>query len=201
MKIILDKFKQYYPEFNYKEKILSLTGKIPVSEFVGLRLLIKIYRLDVKDIRVNWQVVKVRSEELVNMSITQIKSKIEELNNNLDYLLEQKEQAFSMTQPKATQLKEISVIGGKRESIYDKYVIKNEKLDPAIDFLQNQIKLLENYLNKELKRISKYDEWEQKVIYLREAGNTWLYIACNTPFSVRTCQRIYSKYTKKRDVY
>jgi hypothetical protein len=143
----------------------------------------------------------VRSEELVNMSITQIKSKIEELNNNLDYLLEQKEQVFSMTQPKATQLKEVSVIGGKRESIYDKYVIKNEKLDPAIDFLQNQIKLLENYLNKELKRISKYDEWEQKVIYLREAGNTWLYIACNTPFSVRTCQRIYSKYTKKRDVY
>lgn len=142
-----------------------------------------------------------RSEELVNMSITQIKSKIEELNNNLDYLLEQKEQAYLMTQPKATQLKEISVIGGKRESIYDKYVIKNEKLDPAIDFLQNQIKLLENYLNKELKRISKYDEWEQKVIYLREAGNTWLYIACNTPFSVRTCQRIYSKYTNKRDVY
>lgn len=54
MKIILDKFKEYYPEFNYKEKILYLSGKIPVSEFMGLRLLIKMYRLDVKDIRVNW---------------------------------------------------------------------------------------------------------------------------------------------------
>ena len=140
-------------------------------------------------------------EELLNMSITQIKSKIEELNNNLEYLLEEKEQAFLMTQPKATQLKEVSVLGGKRESIYDKYVIKNEKLDPAIDFVQNKIKMLEDYLNKELERINKYDEWEQKVIYLRSSGKTWLYIACNTPFSIRTCQRIYSKYTKKRDIY
>jgi hypothetical protein len=146
-------------------------------------------------------VVTLDKEELLNMSITQIKSKIEELNNNLEYLLEEKEQAFLMTQPKATQLKEVSVLGGKRESIYDKYVIKNEKLDPAIDFVQNKIKMLEDYLNKELERINKYDEWEQKVIYLRSSGKTWLYIACNTPFSIRTCQRIYSKYTKKRDIY
>jgi hypothetical protein len=146
-------------------------------------------------------VVKLNKEDLLNMSITQIKSKIEELNNNLEYLLEKKEQAFLMTQPKATQLKEVSVLGGKRESIYDKYVIKNEKLDPAIDFVQDEIRLLEDYLNKELERINKYNEWEQKVIYLKESGKTWLYIACNTPFSISTCQRIYKKYTKKRDVY
>ena len=139
-------------------------------------------------------------EDLVNMSITQIKSKIEELNNNLDYLLEKKEQAFLMTQPKATQLKEVSVLGGKRESVYDKYVIKNEKLDPAIEFIQEEIRLLEDYLNRELERINKYDEWKQKVIYLRESGKTWLYIACNTPFSEKTCRRIYRAYKNKRDV-
>ena len=134
------------------------------------------------------------------MSITQIKSKIEELNNNLNYLLEKKEQAFLMTQPKAMQLKEVCVVGGSRESVFDKYVIKNERLDPAIDFLQDEIRLLEDYLNRELERINKYDEWEQKVIYLKESGKTWLYIACNTPFSVRTCQRIYKKYTGKRAI-
>ena len=141
------------------------------------------------------------ADELLNMSITQIKSKIEELNNNLNYLLEKKEQAFLMTQPKATQLKEVSVLGGKRESIYDKYVIKNEKLDPAIEFVQEEIKLLEDYLNRELERINKYDEWKQKVIYLRESGKTWLYIACNTPFSEKTCRRIYRAYKNKRDVH
>lgn len=140
-------------------------------------------------------------DDITNMSITQLKSKIEELNNNLNYLLEKKEQAFLMTQPKSSQLKEVSVLGGTRESIYDKYVIKNEKLDAAIDFVQDEIRLLENYLNKELERINKYDEWEQKVIYLKESGKTWLYIACNTPFSIRTCQRIYSKHIKKRDIH
>jgi hypothetical protein len=139
-------------------------------------------------------------EELLNMSITQLKSKIEELNNNLNYLLEKKEQAFLMTQPKARQLKEICVVGGTRENLYDKYVIKNEQLDPAIEFVQDEIKLLEDYLNRELERINKYDEWEQKVIYLRDTGKTWLYIACNTPFSIRTCQRIYKKYTGKRTI-
>ena len=141
------------------------------------------------------------NEDILNMSITQIKSKIEELNNNLNYLLEKKEQAFLMTQPKATQLKEVSVLGGTRESVYDKYVIKNEKLDPAIDLIQNEIRLLEDYLNKELERINKYDEWKQKVIFLRESGKTWLYIACNTPFSEKTCRRIYRAYKNKRDVY
>jgi cell division protein FtsB len=139
-------------------------------------------------------------EELLNMSITQIKSKIEELENNLNYLLEKKQQAFSMTQPKASQLKEVRVVGGTRENLYDKYVIKNEKLDPAINFVQEEIKLLEDYLNRELERINKYDEWEQKVIYLKEEGKTWLYIACNTPFSIRTCQRIYKRYTGKREI-
>jgi hypothetical protein len=54
MKIILDKIKRYYPEYDIKDKILYLKGKIPVNEFLGLRLMIKNYRLDVKDIRVNW---------------------------------------------------------------------------------------------------------------------------------------------------
>lgn len=139
-------------------------------------------------------------EELLNMNITQLKSKIEELENNLNYLLEKKQQAFNLTQPKASQLKEVCVVGGTRENLYDKYVIKNEKLDPAIEFVQEEIALLEKYLNKELERIDKYDEWEQKVIYLKEEGKTWLYIACNTPFSIRTCQRIYRRYTNKRNI-
>jgi len=53
-KIILDKFKRYYPEYDIKDKVLYLKGKIPVNEFLGLRLMIKIHKLDVKDIRVNW---------------------------------------------------------------------------------------------------------------------------------------------------
>jgi hypothetical protein len=54
MKIILDKFEKYVPEYDAKEKILYLKGKMPVREFMGLKWLIKVYRLDIKDIRLNW---------------------------------------------------------------------------------------------------------------------------------------------------
>lgn len=142
----------------------------------------------------------IKKYDIESMSITDIKSKIEELQNKLDFFLQKKEQAFLLTQPKTNKLKEVSVEGGKRVNLYDKYVMTSEELDPVIDFLQDEMKLLEDFLNKELERIDKYDEWEQKVIYLREEGKTWLYIACNTPFSIRTCQRIYRRYTNKRSV-
>ena len=50
MKLILDKFQKYYPEYDAKDKELTLSGSIPVSEFLELKLLIKIYSLDIKNI-------------------------------------------------------------------------------------------------------------------------------------------------------
>lgn len=138
--------------------------------------------------------------EIDNMNILEIKSRIEELNNKLEFFLNKKEQAFELTQPKAKELKAVMVDGGSRTNLFDKYVMVDEELDPIIDFLQEEINLCELYLKKELERINKYDEWEQKVIFMKQEGKTWLYIACNTPFSVRTCQRIYRKYLKKRDI-
>ena len=50
MEIILNKFQKYYPEYDAKEKELTLYGSIPVSEFLELKLLIKTYNLDIKNI-------------------------------------------------------------------------------------------------------------------------------------------------------
>ena len=148
----------------------------------------------------NGLIEEILNEDITELSLKQIKSRIEELNNKLNTLLEKKDQAYRMTQPKAKPLKEINVQGGTRQDRFSEYVIKAEKLDALIDLLQDEIRLLEDYLNKELERINKYDEWEQKVIYLRDDGKSWDYIACNTPFSKRTCQRIYKNYTGKREI-
>lgn len=53
MKVILELYKEYYPSYNVRHKILSLYGKIPVREFVALKELLKSVREEVKDIRVN----------------------------------------------------------------------------------------------------------------------------------------------------
>ena len=54
MKLILDKFEKYCPEYDVKDKILFLKGKIPINKWIELRLLIKMYNLEIDDIRLNW---------------------------------------------------------------------------------------------------------------------------------------------------
>ena len=54
MKLILNKFKKYYATYDEKNKILYLQGKIPIKEWIELRLLIKMYNIELNDIRLNW---------------------------------------------------------------------------------------------------------------------------------------------------
>lgn len=54
MKLILDKFKQYYPRYDVKNKVLYLHGKVYVKHLVALKELLKSINEEVKDIRINW---------------------------------------------------------------------------------------------------------------------------------------------------
>ncbi len=54
MKLILDKFKKYYATYDARTKTLTLQGKIPIKEWIELRLLIKMYNIELNDIRLNW---------------------------------------------------------------------------------------------------------------------------------------------------
>ena len=53
MELIKMMFEKYYPEYDIKDKILFLTGKIPVREFKVLRYYIERIKEEVRDIRVN----------------------------------------------------------------------------------------------------------------------------------------------------
>jgi hypothetical protein len=53
MQIILNRFKKYYPEYDAKDKELHLYGKIPMEEWIELRLLIKVYNIELNNLRVN----------------------------------------------------------------------------------------------------------------------------------------------------
>ena len=136
-----------------------------------------------------------------NLTIVKAKSKREQLENELDLRLKEKELIFNKTQPKSKELIGEVVNGGnKRVDKFANYVIKDEELDNIIDLLQEEIKIYDEYICKELERLNKYNEWEQKVIMYRESKNSWLWIACHTPFSISTCKRIYRKYKNVRNV-
>ena len=46
-------FKKYYPEYDVKNKILFLQGKVPMKILLEIKYLRTLYRLDIQDIRIN----------------------------------------------------------------------------------------------------------------------------------------------------
>ena len=47
------RFRKYYPEYDEKEKTLTLKGKVPVKTLMEIKFLRLIYKLDIKDIKIN----------------------------------------------------------------------------------------------------------------------------------------------------
>lgn len=144
--------------------------------------------------------------DIRELSLFQIECKIEQLHNAAAFYMDKLEYIKSFERPRSSQLKEIMAHGGDATSPYDKYLTKiqeaeeNDYINKLRD-LKTEIKLLKNYLERQKEIISKYDDKKQKIIYLKEKGNTWLYIANKVNYSIRQCQRIYNEYadTRKKD--
>ena len=140
------------------------------------------------------------------LTIKEANNRIEYIDNQLDYYLYKKEQAFNKTQPKATNITD----DVKGTNVVDKnmeYVIVCEELDPIIDSLQEEKKLLLDFIDKELIRLKKYKDLEQLVIYYKEQyipkGSeeiTWYFISRKVYASESTCRRIYKRYKKQRNI-
>jgi hypothetical protein len=72
--------------------------------------------------------------------------------------------------PKATQFDKILVDGGKHADILLKYVEEEDKLklEDTIKYIKGKLRDLETHKDKELDRLSKYNDCVQAVVCLRE---------------------------------
>lgn len=139
--------------------------------------------------------------DIRNMTINQINSEIKRLENQLNYLLDEKEVAFNQTQPKATDYSKEVFTGGTREDKFEKYTIKIEELDTMIDEVHTQKYNLVRYVENELVRIGEYDPLMRKIIELKEVYNlTWRKVSESTNYSESQCRRIYRKYKNQRNI-
>lgn len=137
-------------------------------------------------------------EKLNDLTVWKAKNKLTHLENRREMLLKEKE----LRKPtyKSTDFSKESVNGGTREDKFINYAIHVEDIDEQINLIDEEIEIYRTFIEKELKRMDEYDDWEQKVIYMKESGHTWLQISLKTPFSISTCRRIYRNYVKKRSV-
>ena len=131
------------------------------------------------------------------MDIGSAKNRITKLENDLDVYLTKKKINFIKTQPKSPKLDSLGIF--KTNEIFDKfthYVIKDEELDTTIYAIQEEIASLQNYIVKEMERISKNGGCEL-VVYLRDEEKIhWDKIAKITHYSLRQCHRLYESAKK-----
>jgi len=129
------------------------------------------------------------------MTIIEANEEIEHLNNQINYLYQEKERIFYLTQPQATKFDGERVSGGIRRNKLDDYAIQTEIIDNQISDLKGQLRHLMNYVENELKTISKYKPLEAAIIKDREELHLyWYEIANKEGFCERQCRRIYDKY-------
>ena len=141
-----------------------------------------------------------------HLTIREARNEIEKLENELDLYLTKKKINYVKTQPGSSKFKD--VVTNRTNEIFDKfshYIIKDEELDTKIYSLQESILSYQEYILKEMKRISKIEPHKIEVYELREdmefirknkRKRTWLEIAELIGYSDRQVHRFYDEVIK-----
>lgn len=130
------------------------------------------------------------------MNILKAKNEIDKLQDTLELYLQKKKINFIKSQPGSPIMKDIITGKNDGKAIFDKfahYIIKDEELDSEIYSLQESINAYENYIIKEMKRISKYGGSELVRYYRDIEKKKWDEISKLTHYSSRQCHRLYEK--------
>lgn len=130
------------------------------------------------------------------MNIVKAKNEIDKLQDTLELYLQKKKINFIKSQPGSPIMKDIITGKNDGKAIFDKfahYIIKDEELDSEIYSLQESINAYENYIIKEMKRISKYGGSELVRYYRDVEKKKWDEISKLTHYSSRQCHRLYEK--------
>ena len=141
------------------------------------------------------------------MTLREANKEIELIENDIEKLLRDKEAKFIKTQPQAVDPSKQVTQGGKRIDkflAYAKFSTEKE-IDEKLDELYKRKKNWENWVEKKLKILNKYDDLEKQIIYYKEIHisrnsfeKTWHFISKQVHASESTCRRIYRKYKNQR---
>lgn len=130
------------------------------------------------------------------LTIREARNEIKQLENELDLYLTKKKINFQKTQPGAIRYKDIV---SKTSAIFDKfshYLIKDNEYDTRIYAIQESINAYQDYIVKEMKRISE-NGGSELIVFLRdELKMKWDKIAKETNYSLRQCHRLYNEAKK-----
>jgi hypothetical protein len=136
------------------------------------------------------------------MTIIEANKELERIDNQLDLLLTKRQIIIESTiYPKSGTGERVN--GGKKEDKYKHLDYAIDTIDPEIELLYKEKKVYEEFIEKELHRLGKYNEVEQLIIFYKEQTTenyTWEQISQRVHYSVTQCRRIYRKWKKQRSI-
>lgn len=137
------------------------------------------------------------------MTIKEANNKLEQINNDIEFWLNEKELELCDALPKSTDPSKEKVIGGERADKFYNFVVGIQPIDKILDLLYAKKKNYEDYIEKELHRLNKYREVEQLIIYYKEQcleEYTWEQIGKKVYMNKDNCRKIYRKWKGERNI-
>ena len=148
------------------------------------------------------------------MTLKEANEKLERLENDYNYWLNEKEKLLLLVMPKSTDIRPEMVDGGKRVDRLAQYVesMEEKQINETLDYIQAKKANLMNWIDNELNLLKKYNELEQLIIYYKEVAiikdkytlkqrkMTWEEIGREVHYSKDYCRRIYRNYKRIRNI-
>lgn len=131
--------------------------------------------------------------------LKEIRNKVLEIDNRLNFLLEKKEINFEKTQPGSPLLK--STMVDTSRNIVDKfalYMIKDEELDKEIQDLRDNLLIWIKYYNEEVKRLYKYNDLLMIEFLKNELNWKWNEIDAYLHYAEGGSKKKFYRHIKKR---
>lgn len=147
------------------------------------------------------------------MDLKTANKKLEQLENDYNYWLNEKEKILPLVRVQASTVKDTVVSGGTRVDRLSKYIeLEDEKkINETLDYIHAKKMNLMNWIDSELKILNKYGEVEAVIIQLKEnkrirdsktgkyRNMTWEEIAKEVHWSKSFCRNVYRRYKKIRN--
>lgn len=146
------------------------------------------------------------------MNLVEANKKLKQLENEEEYWLNEKENIKSLVIPKGMQITPDKIEGGKREDKMLKYVelLDDKKINETLDYIYKSKQNLEDFIERELKRIGEYTPLERKIYdlrydyeYIKEHNGkkrTFWEIGNTVGYSKSQCYKILKNMLRKRDI-
>lgn len=126
------------------------------------------------------------------------------IENEIEKVLQEKEQALSKVLPKAKQIyKDVVATSRTERNRFLYFVYAVDKYDKQIDLLSKVKEATIKYIDKELVRLKKYKKIEELIVYYKENKRKkykWEAISKLVGLCQAQCRNIYKSYKNTRNI-